>query len=175
MPAGNAGPGNRAIDHPNPDLISVAAGTNTGSFAAGRLSVSAPVPALPTLQNMPYGTVNFGTPLFAGAIFTDTFVTATSVDAANFEGRGPWPGTSFTGHAAIIIRGSHECGLNEQSCPDEDRDFNMVSHQYAVCGTYTARVEAKDSWGNVAIGQRDVKAYIGVPVPATGTHACAIS
>jgi hypothetical protein len=31
-------------------------------------------------------------------------------------------------------------------------ESNQVGHVYPVCGTYTVRVEATDSWGNVAIG-----------------------
>ena len=35
-------------------------------------------------------------------------------------------------------------------------ESNLASHTYAVCGTYTVRVEATDSWGNRAIGELTV-------------------
>jgi len=35
-------------------------------------------------------------------------------------------------------------------------ESNQVSHTYEVCGTYTVRVEATDSWGNKTIGTLQV-------------------
>ncbi len=34
---------------------------------------------------------------------------------------------------------------------------DTVGHDYAVCGNYTVRVEATDSWGNVVIGSLDIE------------------
>jgi PKD repeat protein len=36
-------------------------------------------------------------------------------------------------------------------------ESNQASHTYAVCGNYTVRVEAVDSWGNKAIGTFQVQ------------------
>jgi hypothetical protein len=36
-----------------------------------------------------------------------------------------------------------------------------ASHQYETCGAYTVRVEAKDSWGNVAIGSTEIEVTQG--------------
>jgi len=36
-------------------------------------------------------------------------------------------------------------------------ESDVVGRSYAVCGDYTVRVEATDSWGNVAIGMLDVE------------------
>jgi len=33
---------------------------------------------------------------------------------------------------------------------------NMSSHVYETCGTYTVRVQARDTWGNIAIGSREI-------------------
>ena len=36
-------------------------------------------------------------------------------------------------------------------------ESNQASHTYAVCGNYTVRVEAVDSWGNKAIGTLQIQ------------------
>jgi PKD repeat protein len=38
---------------------------------------------------------------------------------------------------------------------------NMTGHHYGICGTYTVRVEATDSWGNVAIGSTQIQVTEG--------------
>lgn len=105
MSAGNAGPGNGTTDHPSDDYINVAASTTSGTLASGKLNVIAPTPITDTLQDMPFGTADFGDPLPIGAVVTYTFKTAASVDPANVTGCNAFAGTPFTGTAAIISRG----------------------------------------------------------------------
>jgi hypothetical protein len=38
---------------------------------------------------------------------------------------------------------------------------NMTGHHYEICGVYTVRVEATDSWGNVAIGSTQIQVTEG--------------
>lgn len=126
MSAGNAGPGHGTTDHPSPDYINVAAVSDPGAYAAGRFSVSAPEPVSPTLQNMPFAESLFGAPLPLGTTITDTFVTATSVDPANFEGCEEWDGTPFAGQAVLISRGSCEFGVKVLNAENAGAEFVIV-------------------------------------------------
>ena len=133
MSAGNAGPGNGTTDHPSNDYINVAASTTAGTFASGLLNVIAPTPISPTLQGLSYAAAGFGPPLPGGAIITHTYVTALSVDPANFEGCNTWAGTPFTGRAAIISRGSCEFGVKVLNAEQAGAEF-VVVHNHAAGG-----------------------------------------
>jgi hypothetical protein len=56
--------------------------------------------------------------------------------------------SNITGTYAVSYRWDFGDGT-----PYTTYESNQVSHTYAVCGTYTVRVEATDSWGNKAIGE----------------------
>ncbi|MGC9520331.1 MAG: S8 family serine peptidase [Anaerolineae bacterium] len=105
MSNGNAGPGLGTGDHPSPDYINVAASSTGGTYRAGRLSVIAPEPISPTLQNVAYGTADFGAPLPQATVITHTYLSAANVTPANTTGCDPFPADAFTGHAAVISRG----------------------------------------------------------------------
>ncbi len=126
MSAGNAGPGNGTTDHPSDEYINVAASTTTGTFASGRLNVTAPEPTDPDLQGLPYGTAQFGDPLPSGSTITHTFITAASVDPANEIGCSPWTGTPFTGNAALIKRGSCNFSIKVYYAQQAGADFVVI-------------------------------------------------
>ena len=126
MSAGNAGPNNGTTDHPSSDYIDVAASTTSGTLASGRLSVIAPTPVSPTLQDMSFGTAEFGDPLPIGATITYTFISAASVDPANVQGCNPWTGTPFTGNAALISRGSCDFSLKVYNAQQAGADFVVI-------------------------------------------------
>jgi subtilisin family serine protease len=106
MSAGNAGPGGGTTDHPSPDYISVGATTTSGALVAGVVSVTAPEPVDPSLQDMPYTNALFGPTPATGGVYTYPFVIGESVDPANPVGCNPWAPGSFTGKAAVILRGT---------------------------------------------------------------------
>ncbi|MGB0384025.1 MAG: S8 family serine peptidase [Ardenticatenaceae bacterium] len=112
MSAGNSGPNNGTTDHPSDEYIVVAASTTSGTFAAGELNVTAPTPVTDTLQNIPFANASFGGSLGFGLVHPFDFVTAASVDPANFEGCSPWTGTPFAGKAALISRGA--CNFSDK-------------------------------------------------------------
>jgi subtilisin family serine protease len=108
MSTGNSGPGKGTVDHPSNEYISVAATTTDGTLAAGRLTTpdteSAPAP--PELQDVAFGTADFGESLPLGVNIQYELITAESIDSANIEGCNPWSGTPFEGKAVVISRGS---------------------------------------------------------------------
>jgi len=106
MSAGNAGPGGGTNDHPSPDYINVAATTTSGTLVAGVVSVTAPEPVDSDLQDMPYTNATFGPVPATGDVYTYPYVTSESVDPANAQGCSPWAAGSFTGNAALILRGT---------------------------------------------------------------------
>jgi subtilisin family serine protease len=106
MSSGNAGPGAGTADHPSSSYLNVAATTSGGTYAAGRISISAPEPVAATLQDISYGTALFGESLEQGKVFTYPLIAADNVNAANITGCSAWAGTPFTGAAALIYRGT---------------------------------------------------------------------
>jgi subtilisin family serine protease len=111
MSNGNAGPGYGTSDHPSDDYINVASSTTDGTFASGRVSVIAPEPISDTLQLLPFGVAEFGASLPVGSTFTESLMTAYSVDPANELGCNPWVGTPFSG-AVLIRRGT--CNFSQK-------------------------------------------------------------
>ena len=105
MAAGNAGPGLGTTDHPSNDYIGVAATTTSGTIAAGVVSVTAPEPVPDTLQNIGFGTADFGPPLEDAKVETYSVISALSVDPANVTGCDPWEGQPFEGLLVLISRG----------------------------------------------------------------------
>lgn len=115
MSNGNAGPGLGTGDHPSPDYINVAASTTSGTYAAGRLQVSAPEPVSDTLQTIPYAGSTFGAALPLGTLVGPyPYVTAASLGSATAcgdpETANPFPADSLTGKAVLIHRGGCEFG-----------------------------------------------------------------
>lgn len=133
MSAGNAGPGKGTTDHPSSNYINVAASTTDGTYAAGELNVIEPTPPSPDLQDLSFLSANFGPPLPLGQVLTYSFVTAASVDPANFEGCNEWEGTPFAGKAAVISRGSCEFGLKVLNAENGGAEFVIV-HNHATGG-----------------------------------------
>ncbi|HSM55307.1 MAG TPA: S8 family serine peptidase [Candidatus Sulfomarinibacteraceae bacterium] len=104
MSAGNAGPGLGTGDHPSENYMNVAASTTSGTYAAGRLSVTAPTPVPEDLQDMPFGRSLFG-PFPVGEALTYSFIPAVDVDPSNVTGCASFPEGAFEGSAALISRG----------------------------------------------------------------------
>ncbi|MBI2953285.1 MAG: S8 family serine peptidase, partial [Chloroflexi bacterium] len=126
MSAGNSGPSKATTDHPSNDYINVAASSTDGTLISGRMSASAPQPISATLQSMPYVQGDFGGSLTAGAVYTDTYVTARSTNPANEEGCSAWPAGAFTGKAVVISRGTCEFGLKALNAQDAGAAFVVV-------------------------------------------------
>ncbi|MFN8490616.1 MAG: S8 family serine peptidase [Caldilineaceae bacterium] len=105
MAAGNDGPGLGTGDHPSPEYIDVAASTTRGTFASGRLNITAPTPVDPNLQNLPFGTADFGPALPVAQVINYPFIWAGAVDPNNENGCAAFPPGSLAGKAALISRG----------------------------------------------------------------------
>lgn len=105
MSAGNAGPSGGTTDHPSDDYIVVAAVTDPGEYATGRLSVTAPDPVPPALEEIPYSNALFGPPPVPGSIITLNFLPAEVVSPTNNTGCSPFPAGAFAGQAAVVFRG----------------------------------------------------------------------
>lgn len=112
MSNGNAGPGSGTSDHPSTDYINVAATTSGGALASGVLNVIAPTPTDPDLQQIPYGTADFGPALPLAQTTTYDVAWAGAVDAGNTRGCDPFPANAFTGVAALISRG--DCNFSDK-------------------------------------------------------------
>jgi subtilisin family serine protease len=131
MSAGNAGPGGSTTDHPSDDYIIAAATTTSGTLASGRVSITAPTPISPTLQNRPFGIAQFGEPLETGAEANYQFKTALSVDPGNVLGCNPWPANTFQGVAAVIARGTCEFGVKVLNAEQAGATFVVVYNSAA--------------------------------------------
>ncbi len=129
MSAGNAGPGNGTTDHPSSEYIDVAASTTSGTLAAGRLSVSAPQPISPTLQEMPFGTAQFGEPLQLAHIYNYSYLPSVTVDPTNIIGCKKFPAGSFTGKAALIMRGTCNFSVKVANAQKAGADFAVIFNQ----------------------------------------------
>ena len=106
MSTGNAGPGLATSDHPSTDYISVAASTTTGTYASGRIDVTAPEPVPANLTTIQYSAAAFGGPIPVATILGPyPFASAASVAPANANGCAAFPAGAFTGKVALIIRG----------------------------------------------------------------------
>jgi hypothetical protein len=120
MSAGNAGPSSSTLDHPLPDYINVAATTSGGTLADGFASV----PNAPNLQQMAYGTAEFGRQIEVGEIITETYVPAAAIDPANVLGCSAFPAGAFAGKAALIQRGT--CGFSVKARNAQQAGATMV-------------------------------------------------
>ena len=126
MSAGNAGPGLGTGDHPSDEYINVAASTSGGTYAAGRLSVTAPDPVPDNLIDMPFGTSAFGPPIDVGQVLSYTFAAAFILEAPNFEGCLPFATADFTGKAALISRGGCEFSTKVLNAQNAGAEFVIV-------------------------------------------------
>jgi subtilisin family serine protease len=128
MSTGNAGPSLGTGDHSSPDYINVAASTTSGTLAAGRLNVIAPTPISPTLQNMSFAGAEFGAPLPIASLITYTFAAATG---ANVQGCNPFAAGTFTGKAALILRGVCDFSLKVYNAQVAGATFVVVYNDAA--------------------------------------------
>ncbi|MCL5275150.1 MAG: S8 family serine peptidase [Chloroflexi bacterium] len=131
MATGNDGPDLDTSDHASPDYINVAASTTTGTYASGRLSVSAPAPLTTTLQNMPFSTANFGASAPPGQVISYSFVAGEVVSPANVLGCSPWDPGTFTGKAALIRRGTCDFSLKTYYAQQAGASFVVIYNQAA--------------------------------------------
>ncbi len=136
MSNGNAGPGKGTGDHPSADYINVAATTTTGTFAAGRLKVTAPEPVPADLQFMGYGTAQFGAPLPIGTLLGPySYVPAEVVAPANIEGCSAFPAGAFDGKAALIRRGTCNFSIKVLNAQNAGASFVVIYNQASAGNT----------------------------------------
>ncbi len=103
--AGNRGPDKGTLSAPSPEIMTVANSSSTGNIVSGGIfDVSAPLPVLSTLQNLPFAPVLFG-PSIPSTVLNYKFVTAEGVDPNNIEGCEPWQPDALKGLAVVIKRG----------------------------------------------------------------------
>ena len=150
MSAGNAGPGLGTGDHPSAEYINVAASTTDGTLASGVMNIILPEPISPSLQGLSYSGAAFGAPLPIGSVISYTYVTAVSVDAANFEGCNAWPAGTFTGKAAVISRGACDFSAKVFNAQDAGAEF-VVIHNHANGGDALVNMAAGDFANQVTI------------------------
>ncbi|MBN1889480.1 MAG: S8 family serine peptidase [Thermoflexales bacterium] len=131
--AGNAGPYASTMDHPSGKLIRVGASTTSGTIASGILSVSAPEPISPTLQDMSFTTAAFGQALPAGNVYTYPIAAAQIISPANFEGCARWPADTFTNTAALISRGTCDFSQKVYYAQQAGATF-VIIHNHATGG-----------------------------------------
>jgi subtilisin family serine protease len=124
MAMGNAGPGKGTGDHPSDEYIVVGATTSGGTFAAGSLSVSKPLPVPDELLDMPAGISNFGNLPSVGTILSYPLKTAKNVDPANIKGCSPFPADAFKDSAALIERG--DCNFDEKVLNAQNSGAELV-------------------------------------------------
>ena len=137
MSNGNAGPNTGTSDHPSSDYINVAASQSGGTFAAGRLSVTAPTPISPTLQSIPFTTAAFGATFPPGSVNTFDYLPSAVVSPTNVLGCSPWPAGTFTGKAAMIQRGTCEFGVKVLNAERGGAIFVVVYNNTANGDTLT--------------------------------------
>ncbi len=150
MSAGNAGPSHGTTDHPSDEYINVAASTTDGTYASGRLSVSAPEPVTTTLQNMAFTNAAFGSVLTVGQVFTFSFVSAEVISPTNYDGCDPWPAGTFTGKAALISRGGCEFGTKVLNAENGGAEF-VVIHNHVTGGDDLLTMAPGADGGSVTI------------------------
>ena len=131
MSAGNAGPDSGTSDHSSDQYISVAASGSGGTLASGRLSVTAPTPVDPALNDMAYSSATFGGSLAPGGLYPFSFLPAISVDPANDIGCNAWPAGTFTGKAALISQGTCEFGVKVLNAETAGAVFVIVYNNAA--------------------------------------------
>ena len=172
MSNGNAGPGLGTGDHPSSDYINVAASSTTGTYASGRFNIIAPEPISSTLMNIPFTTADFGSPLPVGEVITHTYLAAANVNAANTEGCSAWPADTFTGHAAVISRGSCEFGLKVLNAEQAGADFVVI---YNNAGDGLTNMGAGLVGSQVTIPSIFVGQTAGTAIVAKATEAIGLS
>jgi subtilisin family serine protease len=151
MSTGNAGPSYGTTDHPADDYINVAASTTDGTYASGRLNISAPEPISPTLQNMAFATAGFGPTLPPRAEpYTFTLRSAAVISPTNYEGCSAWPTDTFTGTAALISRGTCDFSQKVFYAQDAGATF-VVIHNNATGGDGLINMGAGDFAEQVTI------------------------
>lgn len=179
MSAGNAGPGNGTTDHPSPDYINVAATTSGGTLASA-LSIVAPEPISPTLQNMPFLPAAFGGALANETVFTYTLAAGAIISPTNFTGCDPWPAGTFTDQAALISRGVCEFGVKVLNAENAGAEFVVVYNNQGddFISMGPGAVGISVTIPSVFVGQTDgegmvnwVDAYGSASELAVDTHA----
>ncbi len=131
MSAGNAGPGNGTTDHPS-DYMNVAASSTDGTFASGRFNVTSPEPVPANLQGLSYAAASFGAALPLGTVIGPwDYLPSSVANPANATGCAAWPAGTFTGKAALIIRGGCEFGVKVLNAEQAGADFAVIYNSAA--------------------------------------------
>ena len=160
MSAGNSGPSNSTLDHPLRDYINVAASTTGGTLASGKLSV----PGQPSLQDMAFSVASFGAPLAEATVITYPVLPAFTANPANVTGCSAWPAGTFTGKAALIMRGGCEFGVKVLNAEQAGAEFavvyNSVAGGDALINMSPGAVGNQVTISSVFIGHTDGQAIV---------------
>ncbi len=132
MSNGNAGPDLGTADHPSPDYINVGASTTSGTYATGRVYMTAPEPVSTTAE-FPSIFASFGGDVPLGTSLVQDYLAAAVADPGNNVGCDPFPAGAFTGKTALISRGACEFGLKALNAQDAGANF-VIIHNSAAGG-----------------------------------------
>lgn len=125
MSNGNAGPHLGTGDHPSPDYINVAASTTSGTYATGRVYMSAPQPVSTTTE---YASIfaSFGGKVPLAQLLVKDYVAAAVIAPANGIGCDPFAANAFDGKTALISRGSCEFGVKALNAQKAGASFVII-------------------------------------------------
>jgi len=132
MSNGNAGPNLGTGDHPSPEYINVAASSTSGTYATGRVSMTAPQPVSTTTE---YASIfaSFGGDVPLAQLLVKDYVAAAVISPTNGVGCGPFGANAFNGKTALISRGGCEFGLKALNAQNAGASF-VIIHNSAAGG-----------------------------------------
>ncbi len=158
MSNGNAGPNLGTGDHPSPEYINVAASTTSGTYATGRVYMSAPQPVSTTTE---YALISasFGGNVPLAQLLVKDYVAAAVISPTNGIGCDPFGANAFNGKTALISRGSCEFGVKALNAQNAGASFVIIHNN--------------SDGGNSPMGMSGgaVGAQVTIPVIAIGYSA----
>lgn len=132
MSNGNAGPNLGTADHPSPDYINVAASTTSGTYATGRVYMTAPQPVSTTTE---YASIfaSFGGAVPLAQLLVKDYVAAAVISPTNGLGCDAFGANAFNGKTALISRGSCEFGVKALNAQKAGASF-VIIHNHVSGG-----------------------------------------
>jgi len=130
MSNGNSGPNLGTGDHPSPEYINVAASTTSGTYATGRVYMSAPQPVSSTTE---YASIfaSFGGDVPLAQLLVKDYVAAAVISPTNETGCNPFGANAFNGKTALISRGGCEFGVKALNGENAGASFVIVHNSAA--------------------------------------------